>query len=133
MANLFELKEKLAELTAAINADCDWIAEKAADPSTKMEEITGKEEHLADLEKRFALIQKQHDDLEAKQKEAVKRQVKDNVELDDAQMLIKGKADFYRSALSGDTVKVYEGLGAIPQNSADLGFGENLLPTNMTT
>ncbi len=36
---LFEMKEKLNTLKAAILADANWLAEKAADPSTKMEEI----------------------------------------------------------------------------------------------
>ena len=36
---LFELKEKLTTLHAAIKSDADWIAEKAADPSVPMDEI----------------------------------------------------------------------------------------------
>ena len=39
---LFELKEKLATMNAAIKADADWIAEKAADPTISMDEIKTK-------------------------------------------------------------------------------------------
>ena len=46
--------------------------------------------------------------------------------------LIASKAAFYRDALNGNLKKSYEGLGAIPANTADLGYGEKLLPTNMS-
>ena len=39
---LFELKEKIASLNDTIKADADWIAEKAADPTVKMEDINAK-------------------------------------------------------------------------------------------
>jgi HK97 family phage major capsid protein len=131
---LFELKEKIATLNAAIKADADWIAEKAADPTVKMEEINTKTAHRDELVARRDLLQKQHDEMEAQQREHLKGQ---NPTGDpDKDGAIKRKAAFYKAALMGDmegAKKAYSGLGAIPVNTADLGYGENLLPTNMET
>jgi HK97 family phage major capsid protein len=131
---LFELKEKIATLNAAIKADADWIAEKAADPTVKMEEINAKTAHRDELVARRDLLQKQHDEMDAQQREHLKGQnPTGDPEKDDT---IKRKAAFYKAALVGDMEgarKAYSGLGAIPVNTADLGTGENLLPTNMET
>ncbi len=131
---LFELKEKIATLNAAIKADADWIAEKAADPTVKMEEINTKTAHRDELVARRDLLQKQHDEMEAQQREHLKGQnPTGDPDKDDA---IKRKTAFYKAALMGDMEgarKAYTGLGAIPVGEANLGTGENLLPTNMET
>lgn len=129
---LFELKEKLATMNTAIKADADWIAEKAADPAVLMDDINAKTAHRDELVTRRDLLQKQHDEMEAQQREALE---KTNTNTGDKKKdMINAKAAFYKTALTGgDVKKVYEGLGAIPVNTADLGRGENLLPTNMET
>ena len=125
---LFELKEKIATLEAAIRADAAWIAEKAADPAAPMEEITAKKNHRDELVSRRDLLKAQHDELEAAQRSQVKR----SADLSEEERTVKAKAAFYRTALAGgDARKTYEGLGAIPTGSADLGGGENLLPTHL--
>lgn len=126
---LFELKEKIATLNAAIEADAAWIAEKAADPTVKMEEITTKKAHRDELVTRRDMLQEQHDDME----KAQKQKVQETAGMTDADKAIKAKAAFYRAALTGgDVKKAYAGLGAIPTGSENLGGGENLLPTNMS-
>lgn len=126
---LFELKEKIATLNAAIEADAAWIAEKAADPTVKMEEITAKKAHRDELVTRRDMLQEQHDDME----KAQKQKVQETAGMTDADKAIKAKAAFYRAALTGgDVKKAYAGLGAIPTGSENLGGGENLLPTNMS-
>jgi len=131
---LFELKEKLATLNAQIKADVDWISEKAADPTVPMEEINLKTTHRDELIARKDLLQEQHDDLEEKQRKALEKQHQNITGDPDKDKLINTKAAFYKAALmSGDVSKIYEGLGAIPANTADLGKGDNLLPTNMET
>lgn len=131
---LFELKEKLATMNAAIKADADWIAEKAADPTVKMDDINAKTAHRDEMVTRRDLLQNQHDEMEAQQREHLKGQnPTGDPEKDDT---IKRKAAFFKAALAGDMEgarKAYSGLGAIPVNTADLGTGENLLPTNMET
>ena len=128
---LFELKEKLATLNSAIKADADWIAEKAADPNVAMEDINAKTTHRDELVARRDLLQKQHDEMEAQQRKHLEGQnPTGDPEKDD---LINKKAAFYKAALTGgDVRKTYEGLGAIPISQSDLGYGENLLPTNMS-
>ncbi|OPZ45150.1 MAG: Phage capsid family protein [Bacteroidetes bacterium ADurb.BinA104] len=125
---LFELKEKLATMNAAIKADADWIAEKAADPTVPMEEIKAKTTHRDELTERRNLLQEQHDAMEAAQKAALASHPNTgNPEKDN---LVKSKAAYYRAAATGeDRSKVYSGLGAIPAGSADLGSGSNLLPS----
>lgn len=125
---LFELKENMATLKSAILQDAGWIAEKAADPATAMEEITAKKAHRDELQARFDMLKAEHDAMEAKQHEAVKQ-----APCDAAGEKMKRKADFYRAALTGQTAKKdYSGLGGIPVASADLGNGNNLLPKNVS-
>jgi len=128
---LFELKEKLATMNTAIKADADWIAEKAADPAVPMDDINAKTAHRDELVRRRDLLQKQHDEMEAQQREALE---KTNTNTGDKKKdMINAKAAFYKAALmGGDVRKTYEGLGAIPISQSDLGYGENLLPSNMS-
>ena len=129
---LYELKEKLATLNAQIKADADWIAEKAADPTVPMEEIKAKTAHRDELTERKNLLQVQHDEMEKQQRDALKGQMPTGDPAKDD--IINRKAAFYKAALTGgDVSKAYEGLGAVPVNQSDLGYGENLLPTNMST
>lgn len=130
---LFELKEKMATMQAAINADAEWIAEKAGDPNTSMDEITAKTAHRDELSARFDLLKKEHDEMEAAQRTAVAMKAGSGAGMSEEAVRTKAKADFYRAALTGgDVKKAYEGLGAIPADTADLGKGDNLLPTNLS-
>lgn len=129
MATLFELKESLATLDATIAADGEWLATKAADPATPSEEIDKKQAHQADMLKRRKIIKAEHDRVEAAQKAAVEK-VANMTEKDD---IVAKKAAFYRAVLTGDKAgaeKAYSALGAIPGATADLGYGDSLLPTN---
>lgn len=127
---LFELKEKIATLNAAIGADAEWIAEKAADPNVKIDDINAKGAHRDELVKRRDMLKAQHDEMEEAQKSRIEAKASETKE----DRLIKSKAAFYRAALTGgDVKKAYEGLGGIPTNTADLGYGDNLLPKNVST
>lgn len=128
---LFELKEKLTTLNAAIKSDADWIAEKAADPSVPMDEIKAKTAHRDELTERRALIQSQHDEMEKQQRDVLGKQP--NTGDPNKDSLIKNKAAFYRAVATGeDRTKVYQGLGAIPAGSADYGSGSALLPSTLS-
>lgn len=129
MTTLFELKEKITTLNASIAADAEWIAEKAADPSTSMEDITAKTKHRDDLVVRRDLLQKQHDAMEDAQRKSLEKKVS----MSGKDKAVAAKAAFFRAALTGgDMQKAYEGLGAIPSGSGNLGGGEHLLPTSMS-
>ena len=131
---LFEMKEKLNTLKSAILADANWLAEKAADPSTKMEEIKEKQAHRDELQARYDTLKAEHDRMEAEQRAELAVQDGVGAGMTAEKALITAKAAFYRAALTGgDTKKAYEGLGGIPAATADLGYGENLLPKNVSS
>lgn len=131
--NLFELKEKMATLKAAILADANWLAEKAADPATSKEDIEAKKAHRDDLQMRYDTVKAEHDRMEAEQKQAIAADAVASGKVTAEQNLIAAKAAFYRAIFAGKDVdtKAYEGLGAIPAANADLGTGDKLLPTNL--
>ena len=130
---LFEIKEKMATIKAAILADANWLAEKAADPSVEMKEIQEKQAHRDELQSRYDTLKVEHDRMDAEQKAAVAAQAMADGVVTAEQNMIAVKAAFYRAAILGQPVsKAYEGLGAIPTGSADLGNGDKLLPTNLS-
>ena len=99
MVTLFELKEKMATMQASINADSDWIANKAAEASTSLEEINEKTEHRDGLIKRYELIKNEHDSMEEQQRVsiAMKHGIPDDA--DAAAIKTKAKANFYKMFL----------------------------------
>lgn len=130
---LFELKEKRAALEEQIRADAEWIAKNAADPAVPIDDVNAKKAHRDEIQTRLDMITAEHDALEKAEREAVEKKAAQEPQ-NDAQRHIKNKAAFYRAAMTGgDVKKAYEGLGAIPTASADLGYGENLLPKNVSS
>ncbi len=133
-ATLYKIKEDLTALGAQIAQDANWIAEKAGDPQTKMEDIQAKKKHRDELQERFDMLKEQHDAMEQKGKEAVRRKDAANSPEKERQ---KAKGKFYRDALQGakqeELAKAYQFLGAIPAADADLGYGDKLLPKTMAS
>lgn len=130
MTSLYELKEKMATLAEAIKQDAEFIREKAADPAYPEKDLNEKVAHRDELQKRFDLLKKEHDDEEAAQRASLR--VKEATG-DHTDALVTTKAAFYRRAmLGGDISKAYEALGGIPANDADLGYGDKLLPKNLS-
>ena len=128
---IFEMREKMAHLQAAINADAQFLAEKASDPSTTMEDLNAKQAHMEDTQKRFDMIKAQCERAEEEARERVKAQQKALNGESEKDNIIAQQAAFYRDAILGVIGKTYEGLGAIPASNADLGTGDKLLPTNL--
>ena len=130
---LFELKEKMATLSAAIATDAEWIAEKAADPNVAMKDIEEKKAHRDELTARYEMLKAQHDELEEKQRTELAIKAGKSPLMDETQVKIAAKAAFYRAALTGGEIgKAYQGLGGLPAGSADLGNGDHLLPTHVS-
>ena len=128
---IFEMREKMAHLQAAINADAQYLAEKASDPNVTMEDLQAKQSHMDEMQKRLDMIKAQCERAEAEARERLKAQQAVLSGDADKDNIIAQKAAFYRDALMGVFGKTYEGLGAIPANTADLGTGDKLLPTNL--
>lgn len=130
---LFEIKEKMATMQAAILADANWLAEKAADPTVKMDEINEKKAHRDEMQSRYDLLKAEHDAMEEQQRTSLAMQGVKGAGMTEKEAKVKAKANFYRTALAGgDVSKAYEGLGGIPTGNADLGNGDKLLPTQLT-
>lgn len=132
-ATLFEMKEKLHQLQGEMDAVREYIAEKAADSTVKVEELKEKEQKLKDFEYRYNTLKAEHDAEEERQRAEVAMKAGSGGGLSEKDVIIKSKAAFYRAAiLGGDVRKAYEGLGALPAANADLGHGDNLLPINLS-
>ena len=131
MGTLYELRENMATLGAQIEADANWIAEKAAKPETPMKDIEEKEAHRNELQKRFDILKGQCDALEEAQRASVQLQATDT----DPKKAVKiAKGELYRKILQGQelSAKDFQHLGGIPELDADLGYGSKLLPSNMS-
>ena len=130
---LFEMKEKIFSLENERKSIADYINEKAADPTASIEEIEAKQKKMDELTKRIDILQKAHDVEEKRQRAALAAQNGGGTGtgMTEKEAKIKVKADFYRDAINGMANKSYEGLGAIPAATADLGSGDKLLPTNL--
>lgn len=133
--NLFEMKEKLFTLGEERKSIAEWLVEKTADPTTGMDAIREKKAKLAELDERIQIMQTAHDDAEDTQRKQLSMKVGGGkgTGMTEKEARIKAKAAFYRAVLTGgDVKKAYEGLGALPGSTADLGYGENLLPSNLS-
>jgi len=133
---LFELKEKMTTLAAAIKADADWIAEKAADPATSMEDITAKKTHRDELQGRYDLLKAEHDKMEEEQRNTIAIKNGSGNGMTEKDVVVKNKAAYYRAVATGNkeaAQKAYQGLGGIPAGSADMGSGSHLLPTTLSS
>lgn len=131
--NLFEMKQQMKTLSDAIAEDAQWISKNAANPEVSMEEITAKTKHRDELQTRLNLLKTEHDAMEEAQRTQVAMQNGGGEGMTAKQAQIKAKAAFYRAALlGGDVKKSYEGLGGIPTATEALGYGDNLLPTNVS-
>ncbi len=130
---LYEAKQKMAEVSEHLRDVAAKVAAMAGDPTAKMEDITKSVTERDELQKRLEIIKSEHDRLERASREEV--QTKAREVNDPEQDKIKAKAAFYKAAFldAGNAAKAYSGMGAIPAQDAELGHGDNLLPTNMAT
>ena len=115
MANvsLFDLKEKLFSLDTEIKTINEWLAEKAADPTVPMSDIKAKQDSLADLTERRSILQKQHDNLEEQQRNAVALQKGSGNGMTEKDVLLKNKAAFYRAVASGDKSRIEKAFDSL--------------------
>lgn len=110
---LFEMKEKLYALKQERNGHAQFLAEKAADPTIKMEDIKAKQAKMEELDERIAILQKAHDDEEEAQRNTVACKSGTASSATADEVITKAKADFYRAALSGNKAAVEKTLSLI--------------------
>lgn len=131
---LFEKKEKLFELENELSSIKDFIVEKASDPTFPMEQIQEKQKKADELCGRIKVMDQSIKDEEEAQRKSLAMRKGSGAGMSEDQVKLAAKADFYRAVITGgDVAKAYEGLGGIPESSADLGKGDKLLPTTMSS
>lgn len=129
---LFEMKEKQATLQAELASVKEYLLDKSADPNVPMEELDAKKAKAEEIQKRLDNMNTGIKEAEDAQRKAVAMKAGSGAGMTEQDVRNKAKADFYRDALTGNTRKAYEGLGAIPAADEDLGNGDKLLPTNLS-
>ena len=129
---IFAMQEKRATLVSELETVKEFILEKSADATFPMEELTEKKDRAEMLKQRIGILDDAIKEAEDAQRLSVAtKNGGGSMTAEEAEL--KTKANFYRTALGGgDTSKAYEGLGAIPAGTADLGTGDKLLPTNLS-
>lgn len=136
-ATVYQMREQLAQLSAAIRADGERIAQMAADPDVEVSKLESIQAGMADKQKRFDMLKKICDEQEAREREALRAQEQgDGSEPGGAGEKARAKSAFYSAVVRrGDVRGVLEkgvnALGAIPASTD--GGGENLLPTTLQT
>lgn len=129
---LYEMKEKIATVGAQLQAVEKELVEVLANPAVDIEEINALEKKQADLQKRFNLLQEQHDKKEEEQKAKVKKENPISVVENEEGKIIAAKAQLIRSEVKKEPIP-QEALNVLralppPQPSG----GEKLLPVTIT-
>ncbi|OIK11982.1 major capsid protein [Bacillus sp. MUM 116] len=131
---LFELKQNIHTLGQQLQKVETDLAEKAIDPKAEMDEIKALQKSKEDLQMRFDITKKQHDDMEAEQKAALQASMKNGAGLgnvaDPKQRVIKAKAELIRSTIRTQAVSsdVFQALG-----DNDTTGGNKFLPKTVST
>lgn len=132
--SIYALRENVMALHGEVENLSAWMAENASNPSTSMEEIRKTQAKLAEVTERHKIAAEQLQRAEDGQRAQLAAQERQNP-TDPKAADIKLKAAFLRAAVTGEKGKarsIAAKLGALPTGDADLGGGENFLPTNMT-
>ncbi len=103
MKTIFELKQDLATLGQQIQKQNDLIMQKATDPAATSEDLTGMQKAKEDLQQRFDIVKKQHDQMEAEQKANLSKGQFTASE-DPKQKVIDAKAALIRKTIAKEAV-----------------------------
>ena len=132
--SIYALRENVMALHSEVENLSAWMAENASNPKTSMEEIRKIQAKLAEINERHEIAAKELKRAEDGQRAALAQQERQNP-TDPKAADVKLKAAFIRAAVTGDKAgarSIAAKLGALPAGDADLGGGENFLPTNMS-
>lgn len=129
MKTIFELKQDLATLGQQIQKQSDSIMQKATDPTATSEELTGMQKSKEDLQQRFDIVKKQHDEMEAEQKASLSKG-QFTVSEDPKQKVVDAKATLIRKTIAKEAVPmdVRQALG-----DDDASRGGKFLPKTVAT
>lgn len=128
---LFDVKNDLVTIGASLTATKQDILAKASQPDASIDDIKALETKSANLQARFDILQKEHDQMEADQKAALDRNRGpiDNAG-DPKAKITSAKAALFRATVQGERVTddVKAALG-----DDDATGGNKILPKTVTT
>lgn len=128
---LFDVKNDLVTIGASLAATKQDILAKASQPDASIDDIKALETKASNLQARYDILQKEHDQMEAEQKASLDRSRGpiDNANDPKAQVTA-AKAALVRATVRGE--RVSDDIRAALGDGNGTG-GEKILPTTMTT
>jgi HK97 family phage major capsid protein len=135
--NRYKLESLRSGVAQELQKATETLDKMYADAGSTMEDRQKQKALVEDIKERLeginAKIKAMDEEAESRMR---KEKAKNDIPNDPKKAREKVKGEFYKAAILGnlsEVRKAYEGLGAIPAGSLDLGGGENLLPTNLAT
>ncbi len=136
--NRYQLEAMRSGVAQELKKASDRLADMYADASTSMEDRQKQKALVEDAKERLEGISSQIKAIDTEAEERMKKQAFSGEPSSDPKVVkAAAKGEFYKAALSGGNTKeiakkAFTHLGAIPAGDADLGYGDKLLPTNMS-
>lgn len=133
MSGIYAMQESVLNLYNELESVNNWLSDNAGNPEVKIEDIRAKQARRDELKERHDIAAAALEAAKAQQRAQMER--KPAPAADPQQDQVKATAQFYRAALRRDQPAIREAmakLGALPTGDSTLGYGENLLPTNLS-
>lgn len=133
MSSIYAMQESVLNLYNELESVNNWLSDNAGNPEVKIEEIRAKQARRDELKERHDIAAAALEAAKAQQRAQMER--KPAPAADPKADQVKATAQFYRAALRRDQPAIREAmakLGAVPTGDSTLGYGENLLPTNLS-
>lgn len=129
---LFDVKNDLVTIGASLAATKQDILAKASQPDASIDDIKALETKSANLQARYDILQREHDQMEADQKASLERNRSplDTNSGDPKAKIASAKASLVRATLRGE--RVADDVKAALGDNNSTG-GEKILPKTMTT
>lgn len=133
MSGIYAMQESVLNLYNELESVNNWLSDNAGNPEVKIEDIRAKQARRDELKERYDIAAAALEAAKAQQRAQMER--KPAPAADPKADQVKATAQFYRAALRHDQPAIREAmakLGAVPTGDSTLGYGENLLPTNLS-
>lgn len=136
--NRFQLESMRSGVAQELKKASDRLADMYGDAGSSMEDRQKQKVVVEDAKERLEGINAQIKALDDEAEARLKKQASGADASGDPRIAkAQAKGEFYKAVLTSGNPqeiakKAYAQLGAIPRNDADLGYGDKLLPTNMS-
>jgi len=135
--NRFQLESMRSGVAQELKKASDKLAGMYADAGSSMEDRQRQKTVVEDAKERLEGINTQIKALDDEAEARLRKQSTGGNTDDPKVAKATAKGDFYKAVMTGGNPsevikKAYSHLGAIPKADTDLGYGDRLLPTNMS-